>query len=113
MKLKLQPFLAIKSGQKTVELRLYDEKRSRINAGDRVAFTCIETEEILVCKVQKVCVFSDFSSLYQAYDKRALGYNENEQANPEDMEKYYTKEEIKKYGVAAIELALENKIGRL
>ncbi len=107
MKLKLQPFLMVKSGQKTVELRLFDEKRSMINAGDRVAFTCMETGEKVVCKVKNVRAFPNFSALYQAYDKRSMGYKEDEQANPKDMEKYYAKDEIEKYGVVAIELALK------
>ena len=107
MKLKLQPFLMVKSGKKTVELRLFDEKRSKLNVGDRVAFTCTQTGETVLCTIKNLRTFLNFSLLYQAYDKCAMGYEENEQANPEDMEKYYQKEDIEKYGVVAIEIALE------
>lgn len=107
MKLKLQPFLMVKSGKKTVELRLFDEKRSKLNVGDRVAFTCMQTGETVLCAVKNLRTFPNFSLLYQAYDKCAMGYDENEQAGPEDMEKYYSKEDIEKYGVVAIEIALE------
>ena len=34
MKLHESPFKKIKSGKKTVELRLYDDKRRKINIGD-------------------------------------------------------------------------------
>ena len=33
-----------------------------------------------------------------------MGYNENEIANPKDMEQYYSKEEQDKYGVLGIEI---------
>ena len=33
-----------------------------------------------------------------------VGYNEEDDAKPEDMEEYYSKEEIKKYGCIAIEI---------
>lgn len=33
-----------------------------------------------------------------------MGYNEDEIANPKDMEKYYSNDEQMKYGVLAIEI---------
>lgn len=39
MKLQESPFERIKSGTKTVEFRLYDEKRSKINIGDQINFS--------------------------------------------------------------------------
>ena len=33
-----------------------------------------------------------------------MGYNEDDIANPKDMEKYYSKEEQEKYGVVGIEM---------
>ena len=40
MKLNKEPFEKIKSGEKTIELRLYDEKRRKIKAGDTICFNC-------------------------------------------------------------------------
>jgi len=37
------PFEAIKTGNKNVESRLYDEKRKLINLGDEIEFTNKET----------------------------------------------------------------------
>ena len=35
-----------------------------------------------------------------------MGYSEDEEAKPEDMELYYSKEEQEKYGVVGIEIQL-------
>lgn len=47
MRLNTQPFKKIKEGEKTIELRLYDEKRRGISAGDIIVFTCRESGEKL------------------------------------------------------------------
>lgn len=107
MKLRNGPFSAIKNGKKRVELRLFDEKRSLIKEGGLVEFTNPNTGETLLCKVIKLRVFSDFEKLYAAYDKIAIGYAENETADPKDMLAYYTKEDIARYGVVAIEIEVE------
>ena len=39
MKLKNDPFQKIKTGKKTVELRLYDNKRRQLDIGDDIIFT--------------------------------------------------------------------------
>ena len=40
------------------------------------------------------------------FDKVLLGYNKDEIASPNDMSKYYSKEEQEKYGVVGIEIKL-------
>lgn len=45
MKLRPQPFNMIRSGQKTFELRLYDEKRQKLQIGDEIEFSCPEGNE--------------------------------------------------------------------
>ena len=40
MKLDKEPFEKIKSGEKTIELSLYDEKRRKIREGDIIVFIC-------------------------------------------------------------------------
>ena len=42
MNLHPQPFSMIANGNKTIELRLFDEKRQLISIGDRLIFTNIE-----------------------------------------------------------------------
>ena len=60
--------------------------------------------EKLSVKVINLYHYNDFKILYQNHDKVSIGYLENEDANPSDMEKYYNEEDIKKYGVLAIEI---------
>ncbi len=106
MALNPAPFSLIKSGTKRVEMRLYDEKRQGVKEGDLVRFRNRESGEELTVSVVAPRRFPDFAALYNAYDKVALGYLENEQASPSDMEEYYTREDIEKYGVLAIEIEL-------
>lgn len=106
MKLQNNPFEMIKSKTKTIEMRLFDEKRSKINIGDVIEFTNISNGEIMKVKVLNLYKFSTFADLYKNFDKVKLGYKENELAKPEDMEKYYAADEINKYGVVGIEINL-------
>ena len=48
MKLDPQPFESIKSGEKTIELRLFDEKRQLINVGDTIVFTDTQNESNVI-----------------------------------------------------------------
>ena len=105
MKLRKEPFDAIKSGRKTVELRLYDEKRRAVKEGDEIGFTCVENGEKLTATVSAVRVFKDFYELFSAYDSEKLGYGEGEMADASDMLAYYTPDQIAEYGVVGIELA--------
>lgn len=106
MKLKPNPFESIKNGIKTIEIRLYDEKRQLLSIGDTIEFTNIETKETLCVEVIGLHRFNDFVELFETFDKGCLGYKEDEEAKPSDMETYYSKEEQSKYGVIGIEIKL-------
>lgn len=108
MKLNPTPFGMIKSGRKTIELRLFDEKRQKIKAGDEIVFTNTDTGETLSAKVLKLHQFDSFEALYQSLPLLQCGYTPEdvEQASPADMEQYYSAEEQKQYGVVGIEIAL-------
>ena len=105
-KMNLQdiPFKLIDDGTKTIEMRLYDEKRRLINNGDIIEFNNDNTDVIINTEVVDLHIYSSFFELYNAFDKISLGYREEENANPRDMEQYYSKEKIKKYGVVGIEI---------
>ena len=104
MKLRPIPFDAIQSGKKTVELRLYDEKRQKIKVGDIIFFVQTETEETIRAEVTGLRKYADFKALYAAENPTAMGYSEGETADPRDMSQYYDEVEIKKYGTLAIEI---------
>jgi len=52
MKLNESPFEKIRSGEKIIEIRLYDDKRKNINIGDIIIFSKLpDLKEILSVKV--------------------------------------------------------------
>ena len=106
MRLRSEPFNKIKSGQKIIELRLYDEKRREIQKGDEILFTLFGAEETLRCAVIDLYRFDSFEELYSILSHRALGYHGEDlaAASPRDMEQYYATEEIEKYGVVGIRI---------
>ncbi len=106
MKLHSSPFEMIKRGDKTIELRLFDEKRQQIKAGDKIVFTNTTTGETLDRTVVKLHRFDRFEELYKSLPLLQCGYTTEDidHAKPSDMERYYSLEEQKKYGVVGIEL---------
>lgn len=105
LRLNKAPFEAIKARTKTIEMRLYDEKRQKIKVGDEIIFSLRDdSSQTLHCKVKSISVFDSFKELYNNYDKVCLGYLSSEPASSEDMEQYYSKDEQALYGVVAIEV---------
>ena len=106
MRLHDGPFKMIQAGTKTIEMRLYDEKRREIQVGDEIEFTSRVTGEKQLTRVIALHIYSFFADIYRDYDKVSLGYGKDDEANPSDMEQYYTIEEQEKYGVGGIEIQL-------
>jgi ASC-1-like (ASCH) protein len=100
----------IASGNKTIELRLFDEKRQLISIGDTLIFTntkkTISTISNVVENLQKK---ANFEELYQALPLDKCGYLPEEitTASAKDMEVYYSLEKQKRYGVVGIEIRLK------
>ena len=108
MQLQPSPFEMIKEGTKTIELRLFDEKRQKIRIGDTIAFTNTETKEILEVKVLELYVFDSFEALYSRLPLLECGYTKDDidTASPDDMKEYYPDELQRQYGVVGIRIAL-------
>lgn len=109
MKLQPEPFEMIRRGIKTIELRLYDEKRKKISAGDTIRFVCAQSaEKNLLVRVKELFVFDSFQELYQTLPLLKCGYTpENvKSATAQDMEKYYSKQQQAQYGVVGIKIEL-------
>lgn len=107
MHLNKEPFELIVSGKKTIEMRLFDTKRQSMGVGDTIEFInrADETQRAVVEIVGKH-IYYDFAGLYADYDKKDLGYADNEIADPKDMEKYYPLAEQHKNGVVGLEFRL-------
>ncbi len=107
MKLHTSPFAMIASGEKTIELRLYDEKRRQISVGDTIRFSDKnDASKTLLTKVKELFVFDSFDELYKLLPLTECGYTADSvrTASPEDMREYYTPEQEKKYGVLGIRI---------
>ena len=108
MKLAHKPFQMIASGQKTIELRLYDEKRQLISVGDELCFTDAENSKQIRARVAALHIFDSFDELYRSLSMIKCGYTpENvSKASPDDMLKYYPYEKQQLYKAVGIELTL-------
>ena len=107
MKLRMQPFSMIRKGQKTFELRLFDEKRQQLRVNDEIEFSCIDSNEApIIVRILSLQVFKSFAELYINLPLLQCGYNEETiiDATPDDMNQYYNVEEQEKYGVVGIEI---------
>ena len=109
MNLTHAPMQEIRTGNKTIELRLNDEKRKQISVGDTIKFINTEdSNDTLRVKVVDLFLFSSFAELYDNLPLLNCGYNEDKinTASPDDMEMYYSREKQNKYGVVGIEISL-------
>ena len=99
-------FVSIKEGQKDIEMRLYNEKRRQISIHDHILFSDNSTKETLEVEVIGIHVYKDFFELYKHFEKTRLGYYEDEEPNPKDMNVFYKEKDINKYGVVGFEIRL-------
>ena len=110
MNLNDAPFSQIYNGEKTVELRLYDEKRQQICVGDTLRFTRVNTNDIMETEVLALHVFKSFFELFQTplFAQCGCGDLTIEQS-VEMMRGYYTAEQESRYGVVGIEIKVLKK----
>ena len=109
MKLSPSPFWLMAEGKKTIELRLYDEKRKAISVGDTITFVNSEdSSAVLNVIVVELFAFNSFDELYQNLPLLECGYIEEDinMASASDMELYYSKEQQRQYGVVGIKISL-------
>ncbi|MBR4727608.1 MAG: DUF3850 domain-containing protein, partial [Clostridia bacterium] len=68
------PFEKIERGEKTIEIRLNDEKRRQIRVGDAIRFEEIGGwEDVLYVEVTALHAFDSFAALFAALPPAALG----------------------------------------
>lgn len=107
MKLKQEPFEKIRNGSKTIELRLYDEKRQQVQIGDFIEFSLMDNpREKIQTRVTELHRFNSFQELYASLPKEKLGYKSDETPEPNHMNAYYPRDKQEKYGVLGIEIRL-------
>lgn len=111
MSLREEPYRAIASGRKTVELRLYDPKRQALRVGDSIRFSLVGSDESVTATVTEVRYFPDFETLYAALlpevGAAGLGYADGEVPDPAHMLDYYSPDAIARFGVVGIGIAVK------
>ena len=109
MNLNPSPFAMIRDGVKTIELRLYDEKRRKIAVGDTIRFCNTDApSETVSVKVEELYVFDSFEELYANLPLLECGYTEDDidTASPKDMEAYYSPDMQQRCGVVGIRISV-------
>jgi len=106
MKLLKEPFNNIKNGTKTVEFRLYDEKRKKIRIGDKIIFYKLpELKEKLIVKVLDLYKEPNFEELF----KNVFYSQEEIDRHIKKIYTIYSKEQEEKYGVLGIKIQLQEE----
>ena len=106
MKLKESPFERIKDGTKTVEFRLFDEKRQQVKVGDQIEFSKLpDLQEKILVEVVELYRNDTFENLF----KRLYNDEKEIESKLESIHQYYTQDEENKYGVIGIKIKLLNR----
>ena len=108
MTLNETPFRQIERGEKTVEIRLNDEKRQQLQVGDLIRFTLKDGNERLFVEVTSLKHFPSFHKAF-TYNKRVTeaGFGEMTAAQAAtEMRKYYSEKDEQENGVLAIGVKL-------
>ena len=109
MSLTSAPFDKIKNRKKTIEIRLYDEKRRGVKVGDIILFSKLpDKKEKIKVEVVGLSIFKSFHELFSNFDKSKFGHDQTlsieDQINLQ--REHYTSEEEKQNGVVGIHIKL-------
>ena len=111
MRIKQPYFDMIRSGEKTFELRLYDNKRAKIKPGDRIIFSHTYkngiTSEFLT-EVVGLVRAKNFDDLFKIISFAKCGFNSVKQAIT-IMEQFYPEDAQREFGIVAIAIKGDNK----
>lgn len=103
MKLNDSPFERIKNGTKTIEFRLYDEKRQQVKIGDKIEFSKLpDLQEKLIVDVIDLYREYTFENLFRKL------YSDEEEIiqKTETMHTIYSPEKEQQYGILGIKIKI-------
>jgi len=104
MSVRHKYFEMIKSGQKDIELRAYDEKRKKMKAGDRFLLYDAENErEFIICEILNMHVAPDFESLFKNLDIKRSGFRDIDELM-DVITKFVSRAELQREQVVGIEI---------
>jgi len=106
LKLATEPFNAIISGDKTIESRLYDEKRQKIQIGDQIIFTNRDNpSKTATVKVIGLLRYATFHDLFSHNNPRKFG-GESVEGLENQINEFYSLHDQKQNGIIGIEFEL-------
>lgn len=104
-------FEIVKNGTKKIELRVNDEKRRKLKEGDTIVFLKRPEEkekiEAYIEKLEYYNTFKEATDNYEIEDIYTKDYTK--EGFLKLLSRFYTDEEIKKYGVVAIKFKITKK----
>ena len=104
--LATEPFNAITSDNKTIESRLYDEKRQKIQIGDQIIFTNRDNpSQTATVKVIGLLRYATFHDLFSHNNPRKFG-GESVEWLENQINEFYSLHDQKQNGVIGIEFEL-------
>ena len=112
LQLEPQAFAMLRSGRKTIDLRLYDETLQQLQTGDTIEYSCRgEKEDPVAVRVMALHFFNSFADLYASLPLLKCGYTKENlaDASPADMEREYSREAQQQYGVVGIEVKVRQQ----
>lgn len=113
MRLWRSPFEKISSGRKTLELRLFDEKRRKLDIGDKIVFTNIDDSlKKIAVVVKSLHRYATFEDLFNDCLREKCGIDSSESplTAASKMRKYYSDDQIQRFGVLGIEIELTDTV---
>jgi ASC-1-like (ASCH) protein len=106
LQLATVPFDAIMSGQKTIESRLYDERRQLIQLGDEIIFTNREEpQQTVTVSVVGLLRYDTFGLLFRHNEPSKFG-GESVEWLENQINVFYSIDEQRENGVLGIEFIL-------
>ena len=103
MKLNEGPFERIKNGTRTIEFRLYDEKRQQVKIGDKIEFSKLpDLQEELIVDVIDLYREDTFENLFREL------YSDEEEIiqKTQLMHTIYSPEKEQQYGILGIKIKI-------
>ena len=107
MKVQEKYYNLLKSGIKTIELRLYDDKRKKIKIGDELIFENLSNpKDYFTGVVKNLYRASDFGSLAEQISPEKAGFQSKDEMI-KTMKTFYPTDRQKEDGVLGIEIKIK------
>ena len=104
MKVQTKYYQLLKNGIKTIELRLWDEKRRQVQVGDKISFSDLsDPNDTFVAQVVALHRAPSFNQLCDIISPKRAGFTTKEELM-DCLQEFYTPENQQKYGVVGIEI---------